>query len=60
MTGPKLIGVIPKDSSGVRRALKSLAAAKSRQIVERSGRWYITDVGVARIEERINKELASR
>lgn len=60
MTGSGLIAVIPKDASGVRRALKALSAARSRQIVERSGVWHITDLGIARIEQRINQELAAR
>lgn len=60
MTTSRLIAVIPKDASGVRRAIKALSAAKSRQLVERGGRWFITDLGIKRIEERINGELATR
>jgi len=60
MTTSRLISAIPKDASGVRRAIKALSAAKSRQLVERGGRWFITDLGITRIEERINNELAAR
>lgn len=60
MTTSTLISVIPKDASGVRRAIKALSAAKSRQLIERGGRWFITDLGITRIEKRINRDLAAR
>ncbi|WP_394612970.1 hypothetical protein JNUCC0626_23725 [Lentzea sp. JNUCC 0626] len=52
-----LIATIPKDPSGVRRAVKKLAAAACRQIVQRGQRWFITDLGINRIEDRIAKEI---
>lgn len=58
MTTPALIAVIPKSASGVRLALKNLSAARSRQVVQRSGKWFITDLGIARIEGRIVKETS--
>jgi hypothetical protein len=41
-----LIAVIPKSVSGVRSAVKSLFSARSRQVVQRAGRWLITDLGL--------------
>lgn len=38
----------------------ALASARLRQVVQRSGKWFITDLGIARIDDRIVKELASR
>jgi hypothetical protein len=52
-----LISSIPKDPSGIRRAVRKLSSAQVRQAVERSGRWFITDLGIKRIEERISREL---
>jgi hypothetical protein len=52
-----LISLIPKDQSGVRRAVRKLASPQVRQTVERSGRWIITDLGIKRIEQRISREL---
>ncbi|WP_326569464.1 hypothetical protein VSH64_48350 [Amycolatopsis rhabdoformis] len=49
---------IPKDASGIRRALGKLSSGKYRQIVTRSSRWYITDLGINRIEEKIANEVA--
>lgn len=49
----ELVGLIPKDGSGVRRAIKSLANSGKRQIVEVEGQWQITDLGIARIEDRL-------
>lgn len=51
-----LVKIIPKSASGVRSALSKLSDAKSRQIVNRAGKWFITDIGIARIEERIVRE----
>lgn len=59
MTRTGLIAIIPKAPSGVRLAIKNLSAARSRQITSRSERWYITDLGITRIEARISKELAN-
>lgn len=56
MTTAALTAVIPKAASGVRQALKNMSAARSRQLVQRSGKWLITDLGIARIEDRIVKE----
>jgi hypothetical protein len=56
MTTPALITVIPKAASGVRQALKVMAAPRCRQVVQRSGKWLITDLGLARIEDRIVTE----
>ncbi|MEV6238680.1 hypothetical protein [Lentzea sp. NPDC051838] len=55
----ELISAIPKDQSGVRRALKKLSSAQCRQVALRGSRWFITDLGIARIEGRIAKEVAS-
>lgn len=51
-----LVNVIPKSASGVRSALSKLSDAKSRQIAKRADKWFITDIGIARIEERIIRE----
>jgi hypothetical protein len=56
MTTPALVAVIPKSASGVRQALTKLSAARSRQVIQRSGKWVITDLGISRIEDRIVKE----
>lgn len=58
MTAQELIVVIPKSASGVRQALTKLSSAQSRQIVQRAGKWIITDLGVTRIEDRIIKETS--
>jgi hypothetical protein len=52
-----LTALIPRDSSGVRRAIKKLASSQLRQVVDCSGRWQITDPGIKRIEARIQREL---
>ncbi len=59
MTTLALIAVIPKSASGVRQAITKLSAARSRQIVQRSGKWLISDLGISRIEDRIALEAAS-
>lgn len=51
-----LVKIIPKSASGVRAALSNLSKTKSRQIASRSTKWYITDLGIKRIEERIAHE----
>jgi hypothetical protein len=51
-----LVKFIPKSASGVRAALSNLSTAKSRQIANRSSKWFITDLGIKRIEERIARE----
>lgn len=58
MTTPALIAVIPKSASGVRQALTKLSAARSRQVVQRSGKWLITDLGITRIEDRMVTEAS--
>lgn len=60
LTVSDLTAAIPKDSSGVRRAVKKLAGAPMRQVTIRSGRCIITDLGVSRIEDRIARELAAQ
>jgi hypothetical protein len=52
-----LISAIPKDQSSVRRAVKKLAAAQCRQTILRGERWFITDLGIGRIEDKIAKEV---
>ena len=56
MTQPELISVIPKDASGVRRAVAKLIDPKQRQAVVRGGRYLITDLGIVRIERKIADE----
>jgi hypothetical protein len=51
-----LVKIIPKSPSGVRAALSNLSTAKSRQIADRLNKWFITDLGIKRIEERIARE----
>jgi hypothetical protein len=58
LTTPALTAVIPKSASGVRQALTKLSAARSRQVVQRSGKWLITDLGITRIQDRIVKETS--
>ena len=53
-----LIAAIPKAPSGVRQAVKDLQGPKVRQVVVRSGRVLITDLGIRRIEERLASESA--
>lgn len=60
LTTADLIAIIPKSASGVRAAVKELSLARSRQIVLRSGNWFVTDLGANRINERIVRELRSR
>jgi hypothetical protein len=60
MTTAELCKLIPKDRAGVARAVKKLASAGFRQIVERSGKWLISDLGITRIENRIASEARSR
>jgi hypothetical protein len=58
MTTPSLIAVVPKSPSGVRKALTNLSDARSRQVVQRSGKWFITYLGITRIEDRIVRETS--
>jgi hypothetical protein len=51
-----LVRIIPKSASGVRTALSNLSNAKLRQIASRAGKWFIADLGITRIEERIARE----
>ncbi len=53
MTIQQLITIIPRDQSSVRRAASRLATSKLRQVVKRSDKWLITDLGIERIEHRI-------
>ncbi|HCT76503.1 MAG TPA: hypothetical protein DGG94_02955 [Micromonosporaceae bacterium] len=53
MTQAQLIRAIPKDPSGVRRAVKHLADGRTRQIVGVGDRWEITDLGIVRAEARL-------
>jgi hypothetical protein len=52
----ELIVSIPKDQSTIRRALRKLSGPQVRQVVERTGAWLITDLGIKRIEARIERE----
>jgi len=56
MTTPRLVEAIPRDASGVRKAIKRLANSNSRQLVQTNDRWLITDLGISRIESRIVRE----
>jgi hypothetical protein len=55
----RLIQVIPKDPTGVRRAVKNLAGGKVRQVVSVGDKWQITDLGIGRIESRLIRENRS-
>lgn len=54
----ELICSIPRDQSGIRRAVRKLAGPQVRQTVGRANRWIITDLGIKRIEQRISRELS--
>lgn len=56
----ELVAIIPKDASGVRRAVTKLSGAKSRQIVERGSRLLITDLGIKRVEQKITADNSLR
>ncbi|WP_410620575.1 hypothetical protein [Amycolatopsis sp. cmx-8-4] len=56
MTQSDLLRVVPKDGSGVRRAIKNLTSAKNRQIVAVDAKLQITDLGISRIENRLIEE----
>lgn len=60
MSQANLVGVIPKDASGVRRAIKNLSQGTVRQIVGVADLWQITDLGIARIERRLLHENRAR
>jgi hypothetical protein len=46
----------PETASSVRSALSKLSDAKCRQIANRTNKWFITDLGITRIEEHIARE----
>jgi len=54
LTQPALVSLIPKDAAGVRRAIAKLTSSGFRQVVLRSGRLLITDLGIARIESKVS------
>jgi hypothetical protein len=56
MTQSDLVKVIPKDASGISRAVKLLSSARVRQIVYVGRLLQITDLGIARIEARLIRE----
>jgi hypothetical protein len=60
MSQVDLVRVIPKDASGVRRAIKNLAQSKIRQIIAVGDVWQITDLGIARIEARLLRDNTRR
>ena len=61
LTQRELTRIIPKDQSGVSRAIKKLQAAKSREIKIVNDKLRLTDIGMSRIENRLAQEtLASR
>ncbi|MET9264133.1 hypothetical protein [Amycolatopsis sp. NPDC004079] len=53
LTQQRLVDIIPKDASGVRRSIKNLSSAKKRQIVSTGEKLQITDLGITRIEARL-------
>lgn len=53
----ELIKVVPRDQSTVRRAVNKLASPHLRQTVLREQRWFITDLGINRIENKIAAEV---
>jgi hypothetical protein len=56
----EILSSVPKDPSGIRRAVAKLASAQCRQIVQRDQSYLITDLGIKRIEEKILKETQAR
>lgn len=49
---------IPKDKSGIRRAIKKIAGPKYRQMIKVDDTWKITDLGIKRIENVLaNKKI---
>jgi hypothetical protein len=60
MTMSELIAVIPKDASGIRRAMAKLVDPKVRQAVQLGSSYMITDLGISRIEDKIARETATR
>ncbi|WP_375477546.1 hypothetical protein [uncultured Jatrophihabitans sp.] len=51
-----LCAVIPKAPSGVRTAIAKLASGEVREIVKRGDKYLITDLGIARVEQKIAQE----
>lgn len=49
-----IISLIPKDQSGVRRAIAQLLAANKRQIIEIGGTYRLTSLGIREVEKVIN------
>lgn len=53
LTQVELVALIPKDAAGVRRAIAKMAGSQYRQIVLRDKKCLITDLGITRIESKI-------
>ncbi|OJU88103.1 hypothetical protein BGO17_03970 [Candidatus Saccharibacteria bacterium 49-20] len=51
-----IVRVVPKDASGISRAIKKLQSASCRQIKKMGNKWVLTDLGINRIEERLARE----
>lgn len=60
LTATELTKAIPKDPSGIRRAATRLTTPKLRQVVLREKAYMITDLGIQRVEEKINKDKQLR
>jgi hypothetical protein len=56
MTQADLVKVIPKDPSGVRKAIKALCLASKRHVKGVDDLYLITDPGINRIEARMIEE----
>jgi hypothetical protein len=48
-----LVARVARDPSTVRRNIKHLASSAIRQIVDVTGSWHVSDIGIARIEGRM-------
>lgn len=55
-TQAELIRFIPKDPTGIRRAIKSLEGSTKRQVKRVGDKYVITDPGIRRIEDRLIDE----
>lgn len=53
ISSANLIRAIPRDPSGIRRAIRRLEGGNVRQIIQVGSDWVITDLGIVRIESRI-------
>ena len=53
MTVARLVAVIPKDPSSVRKAAKRLQGSPLRQVIDRGKVLFITDLGTARVEQKV-------